>query len=272
MDPCQATSPFLRLPPNVRQKIYSYLLSPSTSGELTTINYELDFRYLQHPSSTTFTAHHLDICHCPQQGKGKGHIYTRYLCSGPKVIIRPKSQSFWLLDRTGSAFNILRPPTQEEIKCRPDAGIIGVNKLIYRESLPFLYKGRNFLLLTGICSRGRYQAYATQIWLEWLSPIARENVTALSLMWQRMEEDCQDADVREAYRSLTHFILEEVPRLTYLRLNVWCSMENVWPFELLVERRNGARICVRMHENEGEMQEDGYTDRVIENLTSQPQI
>ncbi|KAF2747565.1 hypothetical protein M011DRAFT_383738, partial [Sporormia fimetaria CBS 119925] len=191
---------------------------PHPNEHITTINYDLEFPYLQHPSSTTFTPHHLDHCRCPQRQpkpdtKPATHIYTRYVCHNPNVLIRPRSKQHWFLDKPGPAFNILRPPTEEEKEMLPDAGIICVNKQIYKEALPLLYRGRTFRLLTGICSRGRYQAYATLVWLSRLSPLARENISSLSLSCWSCEEDCMNANAERAYEAFVRFCILKMPGL-----------------------------------------------------------
>ena len=47
--------------------------------------------------------------------------------------------------------------------------------MVYQEAVPILYRGRNFLFLTGPCPRGRYQAYATQMFLSRLTPLVRNS-------------------------------------------------------------------------------------------------
>ncbi|KAF2278538.1 uncharacterized protein EI97DRAFT_431764 [Westerdykella ornata] len=244
------TPAFLRLTPALRQRIYSYLLPPHPDEETTTIVYDLKFPYLQHPSSTTFTPHQLDICTCPLQPLHQqdaenpsppgcnDHIYSRYICCGPEVIVRPGTHTAWVLQQAGPAFNVLRPATDEELQRRPHAGIVLVNKAIYSETLPVLYRNRNFLLLTGICSRGRYQAYATQTWLSGLSPLARSNVTSLTLLCHSNEEDCRDEDAQLSYTDFARFCLDEVTSLQRLRLKVWPDENGISlrPFSILLGR------------------------------------
>lgn len=249
--------PFLRLPPGLRGKIYSYLLPPHPEENVTTINYDLTWPYLDHPSSTTFTPHQLDHCRCPP-GQDSGsrsaieeHIYTRYTCQGPNIRFCSKGEPLWILQQSGPAFNILRPASLEELQRRPEAGIIRVNKLIYTETISLLYRGRNFLLLTGICSRGRYQAHATHEWMSRLAPLARSHITSLSLLCQSNEEDCRDMNALKSYSTLARFILEELPRYRSLCLNVWLNQLPLYPFAMLF-RRDGTRIFLQHHGNSTE--------------------
>lgn len=241
------TSPFLRLPPAIRQHIYTYLLPPHLSESVTTINYDLDFPFLQHPSSTTFTPHQLDLCRCPQTSQDahdiQDHIYTRHICRGPDVRFHTRSAPLWILQQPGPAFNILRPATPAEVDQRPNAGILMTCKQVYEEALPLLYRGRNFLLLTGICSRGRHQAYATQTWLQRLSPQARKEITSISLLIQPNEEDCRDEDAEEEYRRLVKYVVEEMQGCTHVCLNVWPRGIRMGVFGGLLEK-NGMCVVV----------------------------
>ena len=242
-------SPFLRLPRDLRQKIYYYLLAPHPEDDVTTINYNLEWPFLENPRNTTFTPHQLDLCRCPQQlrssnSRTEDHIYTRYICQGPHIRFTPKGEDLWLLEVPYGLFNILRPASNHELQRRPSAAIVLVNKLIYQEAIPFLYRNRNFLFLTGPCPRGRYQAYATQKWLSRLSPFARQQVTNLSLICQVYEEDCRDRDTLRAYALLSRYIHGNAPRCRTLCLNYWSEQLALHPFCMLF-RREGMRIFVK---------------------------
>lgn len=252
MDTDRNLPPFLRLTAELRQRIYAYLLPKHPKEAVTTINYNLEWPLLDHPSSSTFTAHQLDICRCTHQQpdhtisatQENEHIYKRYLCQGPEVRISSRSQPLWILSQPGQSFNVLRPASNAELRRRPSAGIVHVNKLLYRETIPLLYGGRNFLLLTGICSRGRYQAYATQTWLSQLSSFARSHITALSLIVQKNEEDCRDADADKAFLFLSMFIVEKLPHFRNMCLNFWEPGLQIYPFAMLF-RRPGTRIVLK---------------------------
>ena len=156
-----AASPFLRLPLLIRQRVYSYLLAPRPDEDVMTINYALEWPFLENPRNSTFTAHQLDHCRCPQQpfrttnAPTTDHIYARYECHGPNVRFAPRSEEWWLLTAPNGPFNILRPASRAERAARPSAGIVLASKQTYQEALPFLYRDRNFLFLTGPCPRGR---------------------------------------------------------------------------------------------------------------------
>jgi hypothetical protein len=150
-------------------------------------------------------------------------------------------------------FNILRPATTAEIKCRPSSTILRVCKQIHNEACPFLYRGRNFIFLTGPCPRGRYQAYATLQWLKQLGSIARANVESLSLLLQPYEEDCNTKNVEKSYVELGAYICEQLPRFKWLYLEI-CN-ENMHHtasvFSQLLERK-GFGIVVRSRLRDGE--------------------
>ncbi|KAF2707349.1 hypothetical protein K504DRAFT_343123, partial [Pleomassaria siparia CBS 279.74] len=198
---------------------------PYPEEDAVTINYSLEWPFLDNPRNNTFTAHHLDRCHCPQQQprlgnvQTKDHIYSRYVCQGPNVCFTPKHGDLWLLQKPNGPFNILRPASDEERQRRASTSIIFVSKLLYQEAIPLLYRDRNFLFLSGPCPRGRYQAYATQTWLSRLSSSARKGITTLSLINQVWEEDCQASNALRAYASLALYILEKVPGFRELCLN-----------------------------------------------------
>ncbi|KAF2789747.1 hypothetical protein K505DRAFT_201258, partial [Melanomma pulvis-pyrius CBS 109.77] len=229
--------------------------------DVITINYSLEWPFLENPRNSTFTPHQLDLCRCPQQQprlsniQTKDHIYTRYICQQPTVRFTPKGGDLWLLQAPNGVLNILRPASKLELLRRPrGAAILQVNKIIYQEALPFLYGGRNFLFLTGPCPRGRYQAYATQVWLSRLSPFARDQITDLSLLCQVWEEDCRDRNALKAYASLSQYILENVSRFKSLCLNHWSEELPVHPFSVLF-RKEEVRIFVNTTHKDGKVSE-----------------
>ncbi|KAF2175604.1 hypothetical protein K469DRAFT_66085 [Zopfia rhizophila CBS 207.26] len=258
MDSVQSP-PFLRISPDLRQRIYTYLLCLDSENEITTINYDLAWPYLQNPTSTTFTYHQLDMCSCPgpasqgSTGKHGDHIYTRYVCEGPEVQIVPKNKPLWVLQQPNGPLNILRPATKKELDRRPSANIVRANKLIYREATPLLYRGRKFRFLTGHCPRGRYQAYATQTLLSRMSTFTQEQITDLSLIYQQHEEDCRWQDVKKAYVSLARFILSNLPHCRTLHILKCASGDGLGPFCKLF-RREDMRILVRKHDANEEVE------------------
>jgi hypothetical protein len=191
----------------------------SRSSDITTINYALEWPYLENPSNTIFVGQtQIDVCRCPrsnlppQDEKEPGHIYTRYKCAGPEVRFKPGDEELWVLQAPHGPINMLRPATKEEKERRQE---------IHDHADLTAYVGRNFLFLTGPCPRGRYQAYATQKWLESLSPPARQHLSRLSLIVQPYEEDCSDNHTRRAYANLAEYILHYVPGFEALSLNIW---------------------------------------------------
>ncbi|KAF2121905.1 hypothetical protein BDV96DRAFT_464059, partial [Lophiotrema nucula] len=186
---------------------------------VTTINYQLHWPYLDRPSNSTFLPHQLALCRCRRQD-GE-HIYTRYHCPGPLVTFTKKGRKLWILAQPAEQFNVLRPATHGELQHIPSAGIIRVNKLIYDEAVPILYRQRNFLFLTGPSPRGRYQAYAAQKWLAQRTPLARAQITDVSLICQSFEEDCRDQDALRAYADFSRFILSDLPHCQTLHFVRW---------------------------------------------------
>jgi hypothetical protein len=191
----------------------------STPSDITTINYDLEWLYLENPSNTTFVGQpQIDICRCPrpdlppQNDKEPGHIYTRYRCIGPEVRFKSTEEELWVLQAPHGPINMLRPATQGEKERR---------KEIHDDADSAAYAGRNLLFLAGPCPRGRYQAYATQKWLESLSDLARQHVSYLSLLVQPYEEDCSDEHTQRAYADLAEYILHYLPGFKTLSLNIW---------------------------------------------------
>jgi hypothetical protein len=181
--------------------------------DVTTINYTLEWPHLENPSNTTFAGPtQIDICRCGSKNTDIGHLYTRYRCPRPRVVFASPEEHLWVLQAPLGQVNLLRPANDDEIQRR---------KEITQTAEPNAYIGKNFLLLTGPCPRGRYQAYATLQFLKSLSPLARENVEYLSLLIQPYEEDCSDDQGGRAYVELARYILEEVPAFKSLYLNIW---------------------------------------------------
>jgi hypothetical protein len=181
--------------------------------DVTTINYTLEWQHLENPSNTTFAgATQIDICKCGPNNTDLGHLYTRNRCSRPRVRFVSPEEPLWVLQAPLGQVNLLRPANVEEIQRR---------KEVTPTAEPAAYAGKNFLLLTGPCPRGRYQAYATLEFLRSLSPLARQNVEYLSLLIQPYEEDCSDDQGGRAYVDLARYILEEVPAFKTLYLNIW---------------------------------------------------
>jgi hypothetical protein len=217
----------------------------SMPSDITTINYALEWPYLENPSNTTFAGQpQIDICRCPrpdlppQDEKEPGHIHTRYKCEGPEVRFKTGDEELWVLQAPHGPINMLRPATKEEKERR---------KEIHDDADPTAYVRRNFLFLTGPCPRGRYQAYATQKWLESLSPPVRLHISCLSLIVQPYEEDCSDDHTRRAYANLAEYILHHLPGVKALSLNIWDdemrTRSAASEFEILLPR-HGVEIVV----------------------------
>jgi hypothetical protein len=200
--------------------------------DVTTINYILAWPHLENPSNTTFAgATQIDICKCGPNNTDLGHLYTRNRCSRPRVRFVTPEEPLWVLEAPLGQVNLLRPANVEEIQRR---------KEITPTAEPTAYAGKNFLLLSGPCPRGRYQAYATLEFLRSLSPLARENVEYISLLVQPYEEDCSDDQGGRAYVDLARYILEEVPAFKTMYLNIWGE-----------ETKNGSREFAMLLWREG---------------------
>ncbi|KAK7193061.1 hypothetical protein DPSP01_007596 [Paraphaeosphaeria sporulosa] len=257
---------FLDFPAPVRERIYAHLLAPHPDENETTINYTLKWNWLENPSNTTFGGvPQIDLCRCPREKprttniKTKDHMYTRYKCHGPEVKFASGWEDLWVPSQAyanSGQINFLRPATQEELSRRPSGNILSTNKTIYEEALPVLYRGRNFLFVTGPCPRGRYQAYATQRFFAGLSLFARVHITGFSLNILPHEEDCQTEDITKAYRDLAEWVQHNLPLFQVLGLNLWhprlTSMAKV--FECLLQR-NGVKIELDRGQNDGWVEE-----------------
>lgn len=181
--------------------------------DVTTINYTLEWPHLENPSNTTFAGStQIDICRCGQKSTEAGHIYNRYRCSRPKVRFANPDDGLWVLQAPLGQVNLLRPANDDEIQRRRE---------VSHTADAIAYVGKNLLLLSGPCPRGRYQAFATLQFLRLLTPAARQSVEYLSLLIQSYEEDCSDNQCGQAYVELARYILEEVPAFKSLYLNIW---------------------------------------------------
>ncbi|KAF1920343.1 hypothetical protein BDU57DRAFT_415257, partial [Ampelomyces quisqualis] len=188
------------------------LISP-VFQDVTTINYTLEWPHLENPSNTTFAGStQIDICRCGQKSTEAGHIYKRYRCSRPKVKFETLDDGLWVLQAPLGQVNLLRPANDEEKQRRREVDHTADAKA---------YVGKNLLLLTGPCPRGRYQAFATLQFLRSLTPAARQSVEHVSLLIQAYEEDCSDDQCGQAYVELARYILEEVPAFKSLYLHIW---------------------------------------------------
>jgi hypothetical protein len=190
------------------------LISP-VYQDVTTINYTLEWPHLENPSNTTFAGpSQIDICRCrcSSTNTDLGHIYTRYSCPVPKVSFASPEDELWVLQAPLGQINLLRPATDDELERRKEVG---------KGAKPSAYAGKNFLLLSGPCPRGRYQAFATLQFLRSLSPEARQHVEYLSLLIQPYEEDCCNDQGGRAYIALARYIIEELPAFKSLYLNIW---------------------------------------------------
>ncbi|KAH7095304.1 hypothetical protein FB567DRAFT_543643 [Paraphoma chrysanthemicola] len=205
--------------------------------DVVTINYNLSWPHLENPSNTTFVgATQIDICRCGPRNTDLGHVYTRYRCRRPEVRFAPASEDLWVLQRPLGHINLLRPATCDEVQRR---------KEIEGAVEPNAYAGKNFLLLSGPCPRGRYQAYATQRFLQSLHVSRRQQVESLSLLIQPYEEDCSDNQGGRAYIDLARYIIEELPAFKTLHLHIWGEESKPSSREFaMVLWRDGVKIVV----------------------------
>lgn len=256
----------LDCPAPVRQKVYTYLLAPHPDDSETVINYALRWNWLENPSNTTFGGvPQIDLCRCPRQkprtgnSKTKDHMYTRYKCHGPEVKFKNGREDLWVPSQAyanSGPINFLRPAREEELSRRPNANITRTCKAIYKEALPILYRGRNFLFVTGPCPRGRYQAYAAQKFFARLSIIARAHITACSLTILPHEEDCRKEDVIPSYGHLGAWVQGNLPSFEMLGIKLWNShlADTVKIFENLFQR-DGVVIELERGQQDGWVEE-----------------
>lgn len=219
--------------------------------DVTTINYTLSWPHLENPSNTTFVgATQIDICRCGPKKIDLGHVYTRYRCRRPEVRFAPASEDLWVLQRPLGQINLLRPATEDEVQRRKD---------IEGPVEPSVYAGKNLLLLSGPCPRGRYQSYATLQFLRSLHVSRRQHIESLSLLIQPYEEDCSDDQGGRAYVDLARYIIEELPAFKTLCLNIWGEETRIGSREFaMVLWKEGVRIVVSWDWWSGETEE--YTD------------
>jgi hypothetical protein len=258
---------FFDFPAPVRQKIYAHLLAPHADENETVINYALRWNWLDNPSNTTFGGvPQIDLCRCPRQKprtkniKTEDHMYTRYKCYGPEVKFNSGREDLWVPSQAyanSKQINFLQPARAEDLNRRPNANILSTSRRIYQEALPTLYRGRNFLFITGPCPRGRYQAYATQRFFAGLSTFARAHLTAFSLTVLPHEEDCRAEDVPRAYEDLAVWIQRNLPSIQTLGISLWHPRMASAPqaFEHLFQN-NGFRIELDRR------QEDGWVEEI----------
>jgi hypothetical protein len=188
-------------------------ISSPAFQDVTTINYTLEWPHLENPSNTTFAGPtQIDICKCGPNNSDLGHMYTRYSCERPNIRFAFPDDELWVLQAPLGQVNLLRPANDEEVQRRKRLG---------NGTDPAAYAGKNFLLLTGPCPRGRYQTYATLQFLKSLTPLARQRVEYLSLLLQPYEEDCCDDQGGRAYLALAKYILVSLPAFKTLSLNIW---------------------------------------------------
>jgi hypothetical protein len=225
--------------------------SSSIQQELITINYTLEWPHLENASNTTFAGYtQIDICRCGTNNLDLGHVYTRYRCPRPEIHFTPPEENLWVLQEPLGQVNLLRPVTVQETRRRRE---------IHHGSEPVAYAGKNFLLLSGLCPRGRYQAYATLQFLRSLSPPHRQNVESLSIFIQPYEEDCSDDQGGRAYVELARYILEELPAFKTLCLNIWGEETKAGSREFaMVLWKEGVKITVSWDWRSGQTEE--YTD------------
>lgn len=209
---------------------------PSPLTDVTTINYTLSWPHLENPSNTTFAgATQIDICRCGPNNIDLGHVYTRYRCPRPEIHFAPPNEKLWVLQAPLGQVNLLGPANEDEIRRRSE--IHATN--------PTAYAGKNLLLLSGPCPRGRYQAFATLQFLKSLPLAARQNVECLSILIQPYEEDCSDDAGGRAYIDLARYILEELPGFKTLCLNIWGEETRAGSREFaMVLWREGVSIVV----------------------------
>ena len=224
----------------------------SISREYTTINYTLSWSHLENSSNTTFAGPtQIDICRCglsPGQNlPDLGHLYTRYSCERPRVSFGSPEDELWVLQEHLGQVNLLRPANSEEIKRR---------NTITRDAEPSAYAGQNFVLLTGPCPRGRYQAHATVQFLRSLTSKARSHVESLSLFIQPYEEDCVDNQGGRAYVGLAKYIVDQLPAFKTLFLNIWGEETRLGAREFaLVLEKEGAKVVVSWDWSSNEVDE-----------------
>ncbi|KAF2026729.1 hypothetical protein EK21DRAFT_73592 [Setomelanomma holmii] len=237
--------------------------------DVTTINYTLSWPHLERPSNTTFVgATQIDICRCGTNNIDLGHVYTRYRCRRPDVRFAPASEDLWVLQRPLGQINLLRPATEDELQRRSEIeGAVD----------PEVYASKTFLLLSGPCPRGRYQAYVTLRFLQSLHWSRRQHVESLSLLIQPYEEDCSDDQGGRAYVDLARYIIEELPAFQTLYLNIWGEETRIGSREFaMVLWKEGVRIVVSWDWWTGETEEytgvEGFLKGIDNGVVKKPPV
>jgi hypothetical protein len=164
-------------------------------------------------------------------------MYTRYSCSDPVVSFASPEDELWVLQTPLGQINLLRPATNEELQRRREVG---------EGAKPSVYAGKNFLLLSGPCPRGRYQAHATLQYLRSLSSDARQHVENLTMLIQPYEEDCRDDQGGRAYAALARYIIAELPAFKSLHLNIWGETTRTASHEFVILLR-GEGISIKLN-------------------------
>ncbi|PVH96598.1 hypothetical protein DM02DRAFT_483901, partial [Periconia macrospinosa] len=208
-------------------------LAPHAKETVTTINYSLRWPWFENPSNTTFNgAVQIDLCRCPQNlprprtanSKTEDHIYSRSKCYGPDVRFHHGSEDLWVCGDeypNSGQINFPRPGVRYKAGYEAVVGILATCQAVYEEAVGVLYRNRNFLFLSGPCPRGRFQAYATRVFLSRLSPFARANITSLSIISLPYEEDANIKDAEDSYLDLAGYIQLCLPSFQTLCVNLW---------------------------------------------------
>ena len=172
-----------------------------------------------------------------------------------------------MLVRPAGPFNFLRPAEAAEKRAqRPGLQVARTCKAVCDEVLPYLYRGRSFLLLTGPCPRGRYQAYATRVWLQRLSRVARQSVGALAVICQKYEEDCDLSGAVRAYRELGEYVVDRLPGLEVLNVCMADAVQRpVLEFARLCGTR-GMRLRVERDWKSGNVVEFEHADALLRQM------
>jgi len=219
--------------------------------DVTTINYSLEWPHLENPSNTTFAGPtQIDICRCGTSNTDLGHIYTRYSCLGPTLSFASPEDELWVLQTPLGQINLLRPATDEELQRRREVG---------EAAEPGAYAGKNLLLLSGPCPRGRYQAHATLQYLRSISSDARQHFEHLSLLIQPYEEDCRNDQGGQAYVALARYIVEELPAFKSLHLHIWGEATRTASRDFAILLRGGG-ISIKLNWDWWGESVEEYTD------------
>ncbi len=146
------------------------------------------------------------------------------------------NDGLWVLKSPHGPINMLQPAGKEDLERRRE---------IHEGAEPTAYAGKNIILLTGPCPRGRYQAYATLHYLKFLKPEVRKNLEYISLLIQPYEEDWTDKSAKKSYDELAEYILHNLPSFKALHLNVWDDEERL--------RDAASAFSILLHKNDIEI-------------------